>query len=33
MVDPRETAMARTAEEHVALRPGTDAAFYNGMLH
>jgi hypothetical protein len=25
--------MARTADEHVALRPGTDAAFYNGMLH
>ena len=33
VVDPRETAMARTADEHVALRPGTDAAFYNGMLH
>jgi assimilatory nitrate reductase catalytic subunit len=32
VVDPRETAMARTADEHVALRPGTDAAFYNGML-
>ena len=25
--------MARTADEHAALRPGTDAAFYNGMLH
>jgi assimilatory nitrate reductase catalytic subunit len=33
VVDPRETAMARTADEHVALRPGTDAAFYNGLLH
>jgi assimilatory nitrate reductase catalytic subunit len=33
VVDPRETAMARTAEEHVRLRPGTDAAFYNGLLH
>jgi assimilatory nitrate reductase catalytic subunit len=33
VVDPRETAMARTADEHVRLRPGTDAAFYNGMLH
>jgi assimilatory nitrate reductase catalytic subunit len=33
VVDPRENPMARTADEHVALRPGTDAAFYNGMLH
>ena len=33
VVDPRETAMARTADEHVPLRPGTDAAFYNGLLH
>ncbi|HEV8652860.1 MAG TPA: molybdopterin oxidoreductase family protein [Actinomycetes bacterium] len=33
VVDPRETPMARTADEHVALRPGTDAAFYNGLLH
>jgi assimilatory nitrate reductase catalytic subunit len=33
MVDPRETPMARTADEHVRLRPGTDAAFYNGLLH
>ncbi len=33
VVDPRATALARTADEHVALRPGTDAAFYNGVLH
>ncbi|MPZ69508.1 MAG: molybdopterin-dependent oxidoreductase, partial [Actinobacteria bacterium] len=32
-VDPRETAMGRTADFHVGLRPGTDAAFFNGMLH
>jgi assimilatory nitrate reductase catalytic subunit len=33
VVDPRENPMARTADEHVALRPGTDVAFYNGLLH
>ena len=33
VVDPRETPMARTADEHVRLRPGTDTAFYNGLLH
>ncbi len=32
-VDPRETALARTADLHVGLRPGTDAAFFNGVLH
>ena len=32
-VDPRETALARTADIHVGLRPGTDAAFFNGVLH
>ncbi|GAC1362261.1 MAG: assimilatory nitrate reductase catalytic subunit [Actinomycetota bacterium] len=32
-VDPRETALARTADIHVPLRPGTDAAFFNGVLH
>jgi assimilatory nitrate reductase catalytic subunit len=32
-VDPRETALARTADMHVGLRPGTDAAFFNGLLH
>ena len=33
VVDPRETAMARTADIHVGLRPGSDAAFFNGVLH
>lgn len=32
-VDPRETPLARTADVHVPLRPGTDAAFFNGLLH
>ncbi|MGW4379609.1 molybdopterin oxidoreductase family protein [Kitasatospora sp. NPDC004531] len=33
VVDPRETAIARTADIHVALRSGTDAAFFNAVLH
>ncbi|GAA1362888.1 molybdopterin oxidoreductase family protein [Catellatospora chokoriensis] len=33
VVDPRETSIARTADLHVALRPGTDAAFFNAVLH
>lgn len=32
-VDPRETALGRTADIHVGLRPGTDAAFFNAVLH
>jgi assimilatory nitrate reductase catalytic subunit len=32
-VDPRETPLARTADLHVPLRPGTDSAFFNGVLH
>ncbi|MGQ0679298.1 MAG: molybdopterin oxidoreductase family protein [Actinomycetota bacterium] len=32
-IDPRETPIARTADIHVPLRPGTDAAFCNGVLH
>ncbi|MEX2552164.1 MAG: molybdopterin oxidoreductase family protein [Actinomycetota bacterium] len=32
-VDPRETPISRTADYHVPLRPGTDAAFCNGLLH
>lgn len=33
VIDPRETAIARTADIHVALKPGTDAAFFNAVLH
>ncbi|GAA2745798.1 molybdopterin oxidoreductase family protein [Kitasatospora cinereorecta] len=33
VVDPRETAIARTADVHVALRSGTDAVFFNAVLH
>ena len=32
-VDPRRTPLARTADVHVPLRPGTDVAFFNGVLH
>ncbi|MEK8143695.1 molybdopterin-dependent oxidoreductase [Streptomyces sp. M10(2022)] len=32
MIDPRETAVARTADIHVALKPGTDSAFFNSLL-
>src|SRR5204862_279884 len=32
-VDPQETPLARTADLNVPLRPGTDAAFFNGVLH
>ncbi|RAG87088.1 nitrite reductase, partial [Streptacidiphilus pinicola] len=33
VVDPRETAIARTADIHVALRSGTDSAFFNAVLN
>ncbi|WP_033213525.1 molybdopterin oxidoreductase family protein [Kitasatospora phosalacinea] len=33
VVDPRETAVARTADIHVALKSGTDSAFFNAVLH
>jgi assimilatory nitrate reductase catalytic subunit len=33
VLDPRETPLARTADVFVPLRPGTDAAFLNGVLH
>ncbi|MFF4341131.1 molybdopterin oxidoreductase family protein [Kitasatospora sp. NPDC001540] len=33
VVDPRETAVARTADVHVALKSGTDSAFFNAVLH
>ncbi|MEV7123105.1 molybdopterin oxidoreductase family protein [Kitasatospora griseola] len=33
VVDPRQTAVARTADIHVALKSGTDSAFFNAVLH
>lgn len=33
VIDPRETAIARTADIHVALKPGTDSAFFNSVLN
>ena len=33
VVDPRETPLARTADIFVPLRPGTDSAFFNSVLH
>jgi assimilatory nitrate reductase catalytic subunit len=33
VVDPRRTATAAWADEHLAIRPGTDAALANGLLH
>ncbi|HEX6130909.1 MAG TPA: molybdopterin oxidoreductase family protein [Actinomycetota bacterium] len=33
VIDPRETPLARTADLYVPLRPGTDAAFFNAVLH
>jgi assimilatory nitrate reductase catalytic subunit len=33
VVDPRRTATAAWADQHLAIRPGTDAAFANGLLH
>lgn len=33
VIDPRETAIARTADIHVALKPGTDSAFFNAVLN
>lgn len=33
VVDPRMTPMARTAEYHLAVRPGTDSALYQALLH
>ena len=33
VVDPRRTPTAAWAERHIAIRPGTDAAFANGLLH
>ncbi len=33
VADPRETQIARAAHIHLPLRPGTDAALLNAMLH
>ena len=33
VVDPRRTETAEAADEHVAIRPGTDALFLAAMLH
>ena len=33
VVDPRRTATASSANQHLAIRPGTDAALANGILH
>ena len=33
VIDPRETATARQGDLHLQLRPGTDVAVANGMLH
>ncbi len=33
VIDPRETATARQGDLHLQLKPGTDVAIANGMLH
>jgi assimilatory nitrate reductase catalytic subunit len=33
VIDPRATVTARAADLHLALRPGTDVALFNAMLH
>lgn len=33
VVDPRRTATARYADLHLPIRPGSDTALFNGMLH
>nr|WP_052889402.1 molybdopterin-dependent oxidoreductase [Thermogemmatispora carboxidivorans] len=33
VADPRQTPIARTADLFLPLRPGTDSALLNGMLH
>lgn len=33
VIDPRQTPIARTADLHLDLRPGTDSALANGLLH
>ena len=33
VIDPRRTATAEIADQHLAILPGTDVALFNGMLH
>jgi assimilatory nitrate reductase catalytic subunit len=33
VIDPRATATSKTADLHLAIKPGTDAWVYNGLLH
>ncbi|TQV76852.1 nitrate reductase [Aliikangiella marina] len=33
LIDPRRTATVEIADKHLALKPGTDAAIYNGLLN
>jgi len=33
VVDPREIDLAKNADIHLKLRPGTNVAFANGMMH
>jgi assimilatory nitrate reductase catalytic subunit len=33
VIDPRQTATARTAVQHLPVTPGTDLALINGLLH
>ena len=33
VVDPREIGLSKTADIHLKLRPGTNVAFANGMMH
>ena len=33
VIDPRATATTESADHHLAIKPGTDAAFFNGLLN
>lgn len=33
VIDPRRTASTEIADLHLAIKPGSDAALYNGLLH